>query len=112
MTDLSPFDGRPDPGLGAELRAALEGPGAEAFLVRLRAAVAAAAAETPWDILARWAPRGVAAAAAAAALLWLLIGLPEPAAPAGPIASAPVQMEVSPGQPEAVVLTVALLEGR
>jgi hypothetical protein len=113
MTDLTPFESRPDPVLGTELRAALDGPDAAEFLARLRAGVAEAVAEseTTWDVLSRWAPRGLVAAAAAAALAWVLLRPADPGPPA-PVASAPVQMEVSPGQPEAAVLTVAILEGR
>lgn len=111
MTEFTPFDSRPDPVLGAELRAALDSPDADAFLARMRAAVLAAGDETTWDVLARWAPRGLVAAAAAAALVWVLVRPADPG-PAAPMASAPVQMEVSPGQPESTVLTVAILEGR
>ncbi len=108
MTDITPFDDRPDAALGARIRAALDRPGIEALVARVRGALVEA--DSPWDVLARWAPRGLVAAAAAAAVLWFL--MPAPAPVPGPIASAPVQMEVSPGQAEAVVLTVALLEGR
>ncbi len=110
MTDITPFDDRPDEALGARIRAALDRPGIEALVARVRGALVEA--DSPWDVLARWAPRGLVAAAAAAAVLWFLMPAPAPAPVQGPIASAPVQMEVSPGQAEAVVLTVALLEGR
>lgn len=70
MTEPNLFDSRPDPVLGAALRAALE-PGGEAeFAARFRAALAA---ESPLEVLARWAWPGLAAAAAAlllAAGLW------------------------------------------
>jgi len=112
MTDFTPFDGRPDPVLGAELRAALTTADAEEFLARTRAAVLEAGAETAWDVLSRWAPRGMLAAAAAAALAWVLAGQPADEPTFSPLASAPVQLEVSPGQPEATVITIAVLEGR
>lgn len=111
MIEYTPFDNQPDPVLGAELRATLDGPDGAEFLARMRAAVNAQAAETAWDVLGRWAPRGLVAAAAAAALIWVVIRQADPG-PQGPVASAPVQMEVTPGQPEATVLTVSLLEGR
>lgn len=111
MIEHTAFDNQPDPVLGAELRAALDGADGAEFLARMRAAVNAQAAETAWDVLGRWAPRGLVAAAAAAALVWVMIRRVDPG-PRGPVASAPVQMEVSPAQPEATVLTVSLLEGR
>lgn len=112
MTDFTPFDNRPDPVLGAELRAALTTADSHEFLSRTRAAVLEAGAETAWDVLSRWAPRGLVAAAAAAALAWVLAGRQVEEMPIGATASAPVRMEVFPGQSEATLLTVAVLEGR
>jgi hypothetical protein len=65
--ESTPFDARPDPVLGAALRAALE-PGDDAgFVARVMARFDTARATTPaWDLLARWAGRGIAAAALAA----------------------------------------------
>src|SRR6185312_955756 len=69
---LSPFDHGPDPELGRMLREALTGPEPEAFLRRVRTAVAAAEPGDQWDVLAGWArPRVKAMAVAAAFLLWL-----------------------------------------
>jgi hypothetical protein len=69
---LSPFDPEADPELGRMLREALTGPEPEAFLRRLRVAVAAAERGDQWDVLAGWArPRAMAMAVAAAFLLWL-----------------------------------------
>jgi len=111
MTDISPRDERRDPVLGEALRSALDGSDSAEFIARMQRVLAEAERDDPWEILARWAPRGLAAAAAAAALLWMVgRGTVEP--PAQPLASAPVQMEVVPGQSEAAVLTVAVLEGR
>jgi len=112
MMDQSPFPNEPDRELGSALRAALDGPDSAAFLAKVRYTVEAATLETPMDALVSWAPRGLAAAMLAAALGWLLLAPRTPEPMTGPIASAPVQMEVSPGQSEAIVLTVALLEGR
>lgn len=112
MTEESPFTSERDQALGAELRAALDTADAEFFVERVKTAVARAGWETSWDVLGAWAPRGFVAAAAAAALIWF-IGLsavqqtPEPT-----LASGPVQIEVAPSQPEAVVITVAIMEGR
>ena len=76
MTEPIPFDSRPDPALGAALRAAL-GPGGDAaFAARFRAALAQ---DSPLDILARWVWPGLAAAAAA---LLLVAGLWSARAPA------------------------------
>ncbi|MEK6596949.1 MAG: hypothetical protein AABY91_01350, partial [Gemmatimonadota bacterium] len=93
MTEQSAFDNRPDLELGAQLRAALDTPDGDLFVARLRHNVLAVRQEDSWDVLSRWAPRGLVAAIAAAALLWM-VTRPEPVAPAGPMASAPVQMEV------------------
>jgi hypothetical protein len=112
MTEQSPFANDRDQSLGVELRAALDTADTDAFIGRLKTAVANAGAETSWDVLAAWAPRGLVAAVAAAVLIWL-IGLPSaPQAPAALMASAPIQIEVAPSLPEAVVITVAVMEGR
>ncbi len=112
MTEQSPFANERDQALGVELRAALDTADTEAFVARLKAAVADAGAETSWDVLAAWAPQGLVAAVVAATLIWL-VGLPAVrSAPATPLASAPIQIEVAPSQPEAVVITVAIMEGR
>ena len=112
MTELSPFTSERDQALGAELRAALDTADTEAFVAQLRTAVANAGVETSWDVLAAWAPRGLVAAVAAATLIWL-VGLPTVRSePVTQLASAPIQIEVAPSQPEAVVITVAVMEGR
>ncbi len=111
MTEQSAFDNRPDPELGAQLRAALDTADGDVFVARLRQTVLAAGPEDSWDVLSRWAPRGLVAAIAAAAVLWM-VTRPESVSPTGPMASAPVQMEVAPQHAEAAVLTVAILEGR
>ena len=68
---ISPFDNQPDPVLGRMLRDRLTGSAPEAFLRRLRHAIAADKA-SEWDVLAGWArPRVLAAAIAAGFLLWL-----------------------------------------
>lgn len=65
-----PFDSTPDPELGGLLREALTGPEPEAFLARLRSAVAER--DNQWDVLDRWArPRLVVAALAAGLMVWL-----------------------------------------
>ncbi len=113
MTEPTSFESRPDPELGAGLRAALDGPDPELFLARVRAAVHQAGRETTWDVLTRWAPAGLVATTAAAALFWLLLGpaaAPDPATQL--IASAPARMEIAPGQAEADVLVSTIMEGR
>ena len=69
---LSPFDHQRDEELGRVLREQLTGPAPEAFLRRLRLAVAGAERGDQWDVLAGWArPRRIALAIAAGLLLWL-----------------------------------------
>ena len=83
--ELMPFDHRPDPVLGAALRAALE-PGDEpAFVTRVMAGVESARAPT-WEVLAGWARRGLVAAAVAALVAGFVVGralrvAPPPPAP-------------------------------
>ncbi len=70
----APFDHRPDPVLGAALRAALEPADQGAFVARV-AALAAEGRAASWDgVLARWARAGVAAAALIALLAGYLMG--------------------------------------
>lgn len=62
---MTPFEHRPDPELGALLRAALEPEDQAAFVARVLAAVERR--DTPTvDVLARWARVGIAAAVLAA----------------------------------------------
>jgi hypothetical protein len=56
------FSGRDD-ALGAELRAHFASPDDARFAARLRELATAAARETAWDVLTRWAVPGLAAAA-------------------------------------------------
>ena len=113
MTEPLSFDGNQDPELGARLRAALDGSDPELFLARMRHAVTTSGRETPWDVLTRWAPAGVAATLAAAMLFWFVlrpIATPDPGAQL--IASAPARMDIAPGQAEADILVTSVLEGR
>lgn len=113
MSEHLSFDHQPDPELGAQIRAALDGNAPDLFVARLRSAVRQAPRETSWDILSRWAPAGLVAAGIAAALVWFVIQpVRDPGANGAIQASAPVQMDLAPGQPETDVLTVALVEGR
>jgi hypothetical protein len=62
----NPFDAKPDAELGHLLRECLEAPDPDAFAARVRAAIGAeprAEREGSWEILARWARPGLAAAA-------------------------------------------------
>ena len=102
---MSPFDGEPDPELGRMLREALTGPEPEAFLRRIRLAVAGTERGDQWDVLAGWArPRVMAIAVAAGFLLWLGTWFSRPPAPADAgvtMASLPAHTVVS-SQPPAV----------
>ncbi len=112
---LSPFDDRPDPELGSRLREALTGPAPEAFLARLRAAVAGAEREDQWEVLDRWSRPGVfAAAAAAALLLWLgARGVLGPAHdPAGTGAILPAYTVAAPQGEAREQFYLAVMEGR
>jgi hypothetical protein len=112
---LSPFDHEPDPELGRMLREALTGPEPEAFLRRLRVAVAGAERGDQWDVLAGWArPRMLAMAVAAGFLLWLgaWFGEPGGSADAGvTVASLSAQAVVS-SQPPAVDEIMSALRER
>lgn len=113
MSERRSFDHQPDPELGPMIRSALDGESPDHFVARLRSALRQAPRETSWDILSRWAPAGLVAAGIAAALMWFAIQpARNPAATGALQASAPVQMDLAPAQPETDVLTVALLEGR
>jgi hypothetical protein len=58
------FDAQPDPELGHLLRECLDAPDADGFAARVRVAMAAQRpADGSWDVLARWARPGLAAAA-------------------------------------------------
>jgi hypothetical protein len=69
------FSGRDD-ALGAELRAHFASPDDARFAARLRELATAAARETAWDVLTRWAAPGLAAAAGLilAVGAWLGVG--------------------------------------
>lgn len=74
----SEFEATPDDALGGLLREHFAATGHAAFAARVRAAIAAEPA-TSWDVLARWARPGVAAAAGILLALTLLFGLARPA---------------------------------
>src|SRR3989441_10500651 len=67
-----PFDHRPDPELGAALRVALEPGDPAPFVARVLAR--AEMGHATWEILARWARAGIAAAAAAALVAGFAMG--------------------------------------
>jgi hypothetical protein len=78
MTPSLSFDHRPDPELGAALRAALDGEDQAAFVARVLARAEHGPlprADAPtWDVLAGWARLGIVAAAAAALVAGLFVG--------------------------------------
>ena len=117
--ELMPFDHRPDPVLGAALRAALE-PGDEpAFVTRVLASFESARAPT-WEVLAGWARRGLVAATAAVVIAGFAVGraLRAPGPPVLPpletaLASsgdAPVALVAAEGPPDPSVLFATLVE--
>jgi hypothetical protein len=126
MSDDRLFDHRPDPELGAALRRALD-PAADnqaAFVARVMARYDAALLEASvptWEVLARWARPGIAAAVVAAVLGGFLLGrtlrTPDEAATfdtamaptSGPGLAALV---TAPEPPDASVLFASLVEPR
>lgn len=111
----SPFDNRPDEELGRLLRAALTGPAPEAFLARLRLAIAGAEPGSQWDVLAGWVrPRVIAAAIAAALLLWFgsWFAAGSPAENGVMMASLPAHTVLSPQPPPVDEIMSALMERR
>jgi hypothetical protein len=74
MSDpMTPFDSRPDPVLGAALRAALSPRDSTVFVSRVVAAADRPAA--PLDVLASWSRLGIAAAVLAALFAGAALGL-------------------------------------
>jgi hypothetical protein len=112
---MSPFDHEQDEALGRMLRDQLTGPGPEAFLGRLRLAVAGAERGDQWDVLAGWArPRVMAIAVAAGFLLWLgawFAGVARPVDAGITMASLPAHTVVA-GQPPAVDEIMSALRER
>jgi hypothetical protein len=104
MTDERMFDHRPDPELGAALRAALEPPQDDQarFVARVMARYDDALERTTvptWEVLASWSRRGIAAAAVAALLAGFLLGrgMLTPAAGADTTASLDAAMAPTSG---------------
>lgn len=111
----SPFDHQQDEELGRMLREQLTGPRPEAFLKRMRIAVAGAERGNQWDVLSGWArPRAMAMAIAAGVLLWLgawFAGVNQPIEPGATIASLPAHTVVT-GQTPAVDEFMLAMRGR
>jgi hypothetical protein len=111
----SPFDNEPDEELGRLLRAELTGSAPEAFLARLRLAVAGAEpGGSQWEVLASWLrPRVMAAAIAAALLLWFGSWLAGSPADTGTmVAQFPAHTVLSPQPPQVDEIMSALMERR
>jgi len=111
---MTPFDHQPDPELGRMLREQLTGRAPEAFLERLRVAVAGADPGNQWDVLAGWArPRVMAVAVAAGFLLWLGAWVSSGTSSEEPgvtMASIPAQTVVSSQSPAVDEIMSALRE--
>ncbi len=111
----SPFNQERDEALGRLLREQLTGPAPEAFLHRMRGAVAGAPRANEWDVLADWArPRVMALAIAAGLLLWLgawFEGSQPAVDPGVMVASLPTHAVVS-SQPPAVDEIMSALRER
>lgn len=113
---MSPFDNQRDENLGRLLREQLTGPEPEAFLTRLRVAVAQAGTPGEWDVLAGWArPRMMALAIAAGLLVWLgaWFSVGRTSSDTGVMmASLPVHSVVNPQPPRTDEIMGALLDGK
>lgn len=110
----TPFNPERDEELGRVLREQLSGPAPEAFLRRMRSAVAEVPRASEWDVLADWArPRAMALAIAAGLLLWLGAWFEgnQPAADPGlMVASLPTHAVVSSQPPAVDEIMTALRE--
>jgi hypothetical protein len=102
---LLPFDPQRDEALGELLRAHLSSDDDAAFAARVRAAAGRIRRDTSWDVLARWARPGVAAAAGLAATIAIWLALSSAPAPA----AEPLAMDEPAGRD---VVMAVLLEGR
>jgi len=113
---MSPFDHQRDEELGRLLREQLTGPRPEAFLERIRLAVARSEPRGEWDVLADWArPRRIALAVAAGLLLWLSAWFSANRTSVEPgvtVASLPAHSMVNPQPPAADEIMSALTGGR
>ena len=114
--NMSPFDQLRDPELGRILREQLTGPAPEAFLRRIRTAVAVADRGDQWDVLSGWArPRVMAMAIAAGFLLWVgawALSALRPAELGVTMASLPAHTVVSGQAPAVDEFMLAMREGR
>ena len=111
----SPFDNQRDEELGRLLREQLSGPEPEAFLRRLRLAVAGAERGNEWEQVSRWArPRVMAMAIAAGLLLWLgaWFSVDKASNEGQMMASLPAHTVVNQEPPRADEIMGALLAGR
>jgi hypothetical protein len=111
----SPFDNEPDLELGRALRTVLTGPAPEAFLQRLKGAIAGVEQGSQWDILAAWSrPRVMIAAIAAAFLLWFggWMATSLDLEPGVMVASLPAHTVLSPQPPPVDEILSALMERR
>jgi len=111
---LSPFEHQRDQELGRLLREQLTGPAPEAFLGRLRRAVASAERANQWDVLSGWArPREMALAVAAGLLLWLgawFTGATQPADSGPALATLPAATAVTGEAPAVDEFMLAMRE--
>lgn len=113
---MSPFDQQHDEELGRMLREQLTGPAPEAFLRRLRVAVADAGRASQWDVLSGWArPREMAMAVAAGLLLWLgawFTGVTQSFEPGASMATLPASTVVTGEAPAVDEFMLAMRERR
>jgi len=112
---MSPFDHQRDEELGRLLREQLSGSRPEAFLERMRLAVAGSARPNGMEVLAGWArPRVMALAVAAGLLLWLGAWFTTSefsSEPGVTVASLPSHKLVNPQPPAVDEIMAALLAG-
>jgi hypothetical protein len=112
MTASNDFDAGRDHDLGTRLRAHFETTDDAAFTARILSRIGGETRESSWDVLARWAPLGVAAAAILALAAGLGLGMAWNASTASAPDTADPVVWLSTGQPvtSEFVLTAALTE--
>lgn len=116
MPDSIPFGARPDPAIAQLLRTYLEAPDDVAFTERLRQRLLQHE-DSSWEVLARWARPGLAAAACLALLVgaWLEIRRDAADAPAYEETiqptGAPAQLFATSGPVTGDVVLAAVMDG-
>ena len=105
---MTPFDSRPDPVLGAALRAALTPGDSVAFVARV--AIAANRPAAPLDVLAGWSRLGIAAAVLVALFAGIAVGRDAGSADAATSSQDAVAIIAGTEAPDAITLLASFPE--